>query len=63
MEVVSEKINVSVTDKVIDTSGKYKDEDGNPYRYMGHLSWIYYDNNETDDGTGLTAWEWIAKHL
>ena len=56
-------LHVSVTDQVRDTSGKYKDEDGNPYRYMGHLSWIYYDNNETDDGNGLSAWEWIRMHL
>lgn len=53
-------LHVSVTDHVIDTSGRYKDKDGSPYQYMGHLSWIYYDNNETDDGTGLSAWEWIA---
>ena len=56
-------LHASVTEQVIDTSGKYKDEDGNPYRYMGHLSWIYYDNNETDDGTGLSAWDWIRIHL
>ena len=29
--------------------GTYKEEDGAPYRYLGHLSWIYYDNDETDD--------------
>lgn len=56
-------LHVSVTDHVIDTSGQYKDKDGNPYQYMGHLSWIYYDNNETDDGNGLTAWEWIAEKV
>ena len=53
-------LHASVTDQVIDTSGRYKAEDGSPYRYLGHLSWIYYDNNETDDGEGLRAWEWIA---
>ena len=56
-------LHVFAADKVVDRSGKYKDEDGNPYRYMGHLSWICYDNNETDDGTGLSAWEWIARKL
>ena len=56
-------LHVSVTDHVVDTSGKYKDKDGNPYQYMGHLSWIYYDNNETDDGTGLAAWNWIAEKI
>lgn len=56
-------LHVSTTENVIDTSGKYKDPDGSPYKYMGHLSWIYYDNDETDDGTGLSAWTWIAKRL
>ncbi|MDO4976288.1 MAG: hypothetical protein Q4E53_03400 [Eubacteriales bacterium] len=56
-------LHASVSDHVYDTSGCYKDEKGNPYQYMGHLSWIYYDNNETDDGNGLSAWEWIAKRL
>ena len=62
-EAGASDLHVSATDKVIDTSGNYKDEEGNPYRYMGHLSWICYDNNETDDGTGLSAWEWIARKL
>ncbi len=56
-------LHVFAADKVVDTSGRYKDKDGNPYRYMGHLSWICFDNNETDDGTGLSAWEWIAGKL
>lgn len=56
-------LHVSVTEKVIDTSGKYFMEDGSPYRYMGHLSWIYYDNDETDDGTGLSAWTWLGEKM
>ena len=56
-------LHVSETDRVIDTSGIYKSEDGSPYRYMGHLSWIYYDNNVTNDGNGLSAWEWIARKI
>lgn len=59
----AKNLHVSVTDHVIDRSGLYKDEDGNPYRYMGHLSWIDYDNNTTDDGNGLTAWQWIANTI
>lgn len=56
-------LHVFEAEKVIDTSGVYKDEEGNPYEYMGHLSWIYYDNDETDDGTGLSAWNWIAQRI
>ena len=56
-------LHVSETDQVIDTSGKYKMKDGSPYRYMGHLSWIYYDNDETKDEDGLSAWEWIARRI
>lgn len=68
-EPLFEKINpfnpanhhVSTTEHVIDTSGRYNAlNDGNPYQYSGHWSWIYFDNNETDDGTGLTAWDWLA---
>ena len=56
-------LHVSETDQVIDTSGKYRAEDGSPYCYMGHLSWIYYDNNVTNDGNGLSAWAWIARKI
>ncbi|MBQ9155665.1 MAG: hypothetical protein IJ137_02665 [Eubacterium sp.] len=56
-------LHVSTSDHVIDTSGTYRNEDGSPYTYMGHLSWIYYDNNETDDGTGLSTWEWMDAKL
>ena len=56
-------LHVSETNQVIDTSGKYKMEDGSPYRYMGHLSWIYYDNDETEDEDGLSAWEWISRRI
>lgn len=53
-------LHVFTSESVIDTSGLYKDNLGDPYKYSGHLSWIYFDNNETDDGTGLSAWEWLG---
>ena len=37
---------VSVTDNVIDTSGKYFDENNQPYQYSGHWSWIYFFNDQ-----------------
>lgn len=62
-EAGAKELHVSVTEHVEDTSGLYKDKEGKPYRYLGHLSWIYYDNDETDDGEGLSAWDWIARML
>lgn len=56
-------LHVFEAKEVIDTSGLYKDALGNPHKYNGHLSWIYFDNNETDDGTGLSAWEWLGQIL
>lgn len=57
-------LHISTTEHVVDTSGLYKDAEGNPYTYAGHWSWIYFDNNEcacNDDG--LKAWEFIAESL
>ena len=55
-------LHVSTSDSVIDTSGEYTNEDGTPYTYNGHWSWIYFDNNEcacVDDG--LKAWDFIKE--
>lgn len=57
-------LKVSTTEHVIDTSGNYKTEEGNPYEYSGHWSWIYFDNNESkDDTTGITVWDWMAEAI
>lgn len=63
-EAGAENIQVSTTDHVIDTSGAYKDAEGNPYQYPGHWSWIYFHNNESQDNqTGQHVWEWLAKQV
>jgi len=50
--------------EVVDTSGEYTGNDGGPYLYNGHWSWIYFYNNEAlDDVTGQDAWSWIAEQL
>lgn len=60
----AKNLAVATSDMVIDTSGNYTDGQGNPYRYNGHWSWIYFDNNEAfDDVTGLDSWSWIARHI
>ena len=63
-EAGATNLMVASPDTVIDTSGMYKDADGNPYSYSGHWSWIYFDNNEAlDDTTNTDSWSWIAAQL
>ena len=57
-------LHISTTEHVVDTSGLYTNEDGTPYTYAGHWSWIYFDNNESEcNDDGLKAWEFIAECL
>lgn len=49
--------------QVIDTTGNYKKEDGTPHEYMAHLSWIHFDNNETENGEKLGVWEWLRDRV
>ncbi|MFS0637738.1 prolyl oligopeptidase family serine peptidase [Mesobacillus foraminis] len=63
IEAGAKDVHLSLFDKVIDTSGLYKKEDGTPYEYDGHWSWIYVYNNEvskTIDGKLTTLMEWLA---
>lgn len=52
-------IHESYFEKVLDTSGKYKKDDGTPYEYQGHWSWLYVLNNQCTDN-GVTIMEWLA---
>ncbi len=56
----AEDVHVSVFDDVHDTTGRFFKDDGSPYEYNGHWSWVYFDNNECFDENGLNAWEWLA---
>lgn len=59
LKKIGGNIHISVFDDVHDTTGLYTTEDGAPYQYMGHWSWLYFFNNEcSDNGTNL--WEWMA---
>lgn len=52
-------LHVAASEHVIDSKGT-TDENGDPYQYMGHWSWIYFFNNETRCEThGESAWEFI----
>lgn len=66
----ADTLHVFAPEHVVDTSGEFfaKDEEGNPteepYQYMGHWSWIYFDNNEcVCDEDGLKAWDFIAENV
>ena len=56
----AKNVHVSSFDKVVDTTGEYKNEDGSAYEYNGHWSWIYWDNNECYEGD-LNAWKWLGQ--
>jgi predicted peptidase len=47
--------------KVEDLTGRFKDDEGKPYEYNGHWSWIYFDNNANTEGD-LNEWEWLAAY-
>ncbi|MCF0246827.1 MAG: hypothetical protein HUJ55_08405 [Ileibacterium sp.] len=57
-------IQVATTADVQDTSGRFKDDEGKPYQYSGHWSWVTFDNGEavTND-TGVKAWDWIGEKV
>lgn len=65
-------IHFTYYDKVIDSTGKYKDENGEPYEYIGHWTWVPMLNNEcttdfdgspvTVDGKPVTILQWLASH-
>lgn len=62
LKAIGANLHTSIFEDVHDTSGKYKGEDGTPYQYMGHWSWLYFFNNEcTDDTTGENLWSWLGK--
>ncbi len=63
-EAGATNLHVYSPETVIDTSGRFDDEDGNAYEYAGHWSWIYFDNNETScDDCEIGAWDWIAEQI
>lgn len=59
----AKNVQISLFDKVVDTTGLYKNKDGLPYEYFGHFSWIYVYNNEciaNINGKATTIMEWLA---
>ena len=62
-EIGATNLHVSTTEEVIDLSGRFKDENGNPHKYSGHWSWIYFFNNESVSDKGVKSWEWISDQI
>ncbi|MGL5260459.1 MAG: prolyl oligopeptidase family serine peptidase, partial [Lachnospiraceae bacterium] len=74
LETGAKNTYLSLWKNVYDTSGKFKDNNGNPIVYFGHESWRYVFNNEcTVDndyefntsieqvGNGKTIFEWLSE--
>ncbi|MDO5425045.1 MAG: prolyl oligopeptidase family serine peptidase [Eubacteriales bacterium] len=65
-------VHITYYDKVTDSTGLYKKEDGEPYEYIGHWTWVPMLNNECTldydkepvkvDGKPVTILEWLASH-
>lgn len=68
----AEDAHLTYYDHIEDETGIYRDEDGRPARYIGHLVWInvYHDSCKTDldgslvlhDGFPVTLWQWMGRH-
>jgi poly(3-hydroxybutyrate) depolymerase len=52
-------VHMSYFDSVVDMTGKHKKDDGTPYEYQGHWSWIPVLNDECS-GDGTTLMRWLA---
>ncbi len=62
LRAMGANLHTSIFADVHDTSGMYKNEDGTPYQYTGHWSWLYFFNNEcVDDTTGENLWTWLGQ--
>lgn len=58
------ELHSHISEKVVDTSGVYTNEDGTPYEYGGHFAWVYFHNNEADcDECGIPVFDWIVEQV
>ncbi len=60
LRAIGADVHTSVFEDVHDTSGRFTGEDGNPYQYMGHWSWIHFFNNECEED-GVNMWQWMSE--
>ncbi len=59
-EAGAKNIHTSVSEFVVGNQ-ELLDSEGNPYKYMGHWSWIYFFNNVAING--IEPWPWIKNTL
>ena len=63
LKKIGADVHFSFFDDVHDTTGLYQNEDGKPYQYFGHWSWIYVYNDQCEeviDGKNVKLMEWLA---
>lgn len=60
LQEIGANVHVSVFEDVHDTTGLYTMEDGTPYQYMGHWSWLYFFNNQCEEN-GVNMWQWLSE--
>ncbi|MGT2800299.1 alpha/beta hydrolase [Streptococcus marmotae] len=57
------KLETVIFDSVVNLDGNILDEEGKPYNFGGHSSWVYFFNNEVVNKDGQTIWEWISERV
>ena len=70
LRAMGAEVHLTLWDKVEDKTGRWRKEDGTPYEYDGHCSWIPMLNNENGvdynsqpvrmDGREVSLLEWVA---
>lgn len=60
LKAMGADVHTSVFEDVHDTTGRFTSDDGQPYQYMGHWSWLYFFNNECEED-GVNMWNWLAE--
>ena len=69
---IGAEVHMTLFDKLVDQTGRYRDVWGRPREYNGHYVWIptYNDSIAQDfdssrvmcGGIPVTLWEWVGKH-
>lgn len=63
-EAGAENVHMTLYDKVIDTSGLYRQTDDTPYEYNGHWAWTYVYNDQVSARIGeeeVSLLSWLAQ--
>ena len=58
-ELGAPEVKLSTYEDIKDTSGLYKDEEGQPYSYNNHWSWVHLFNDEVSINN-QSVFKWLA---